>query len=541
MKIILNLLCLAFASLPLGAPSLAANLSAGGEIFHVVPPKGLVDFTGRNEFLDALAIQTSGKRFLNLATYFTEEDVARSNKGQLPLANRYAMLAIHRDFLARKMTAKEFISYRNKVRDEMEQEVRNLSGKVDLSDTERFLRDRTGIEAAMKINDMVPLGVQSESNRHIGYEMLFKTTTSVKGKTISSVLILEMNLVYTRQKILFLKTYAYVETPEDITWVRKISAEFVNNLIRDNPHPPPRQSLKEGKTIYDEGQGIPKDDSEAVKWYRKAAEQGHADAQYNLGVMYYKGQGVPQDYTEALKWYRKAAEQGHADAQYILGIRYSNGQGVPQDDTEAVKWYRKAAEGGNAHAQFRLGLFYYRGVLGVSQDYAKAVKWYRKAAEQGNLDAQLELGDMYDFGYYVPRDYAESAKWYLKAAEQGSTKAQCRIGTFYENGMGVPQHYAKAVKWYREAAETGQDRGMQFLGRMYEKGLGVPQDMIKAHMWFNLAVVTVSSSSMNKEWVDLWMRNYREDRDRVASKMTPAQIAEAQRLAEEWKQKKEGM
>jgi hypothetical protein len=418
MKIILNLLCLAFASLPLGAPSLAANLSAGGEIFHVVPPKGLVDFTGRNEFLDALAIQTSGKRFLNLATYFTEEDVARSNKGQLPLANRYAMLAIHRDFLARKMTAKEFISYRNKVRDEMEQEVRNLSGKVDLSDTERFLRDRTGIEAAMKINDMVPLGVQSESNRHIGYEMLFKTTTSVKGKTISSVLILEMNLVYTRQKILFLKTYAYVETPEDITWVRKISAEFVNNLIRDNPHPLPRQSLKEGKTIYDEGQGIPKDDSEAVKWYRKAAEQGHADAQYNLGVMYYKGQGVPQDYTEALKWYRKAAEQGHADAQYILGIRYSNGQGVPQDDTEAVKWYRKAAEGGNAHAQFRLGLFYYRGVLGVSQDYAKAVKWYRKAAEQGNLDAQLELGDMYDFGYYVPRDYAESAKWYLSEGSE---------------------------------------------------------------------------------------------------------------------------
>jgi len=273
MKITQNLLLLAIASLPLGAPSLAANLSAGGEIFHVVPPKGLVDFTGRNEYVDALAIQLSGKRFLNLATYFTEEDGARSNKGQLPLANRYAMLAIHRDFLTRKMTAKEFISYRNKVRDEMEQEVRNLSGKVDLSDTERFFRDRTGVEAAMKINDMIPLGVRSESNRHIGYELLSKTTTSVKGKTISSVLILEMNLVYTRQKILFLKTYALFKTPEDINWVRNISQEFVNNLIRDNPQILTLQSLKERNPFYDKGNGLPKDDAEAVKHYQKAANK----------------------------------------------------------------------------------------------------------------------------------------------------------------------------------------------------------------------------------------------------------------------------
>ena len=91
--------------------------------------------------------------------------------------------------------------------------------------------------------------------------------------------------------------------------------------------------------------------TEAVKWWRKAAEQGNAYAQYNLGNCYYHGQGVPQDYAEAVKWYRKAVEQGNADAQYNLGACYENGDGVPQNYDEAVKWYRKAAQQGNEDAQ----------------------------------------------------------------------------------------------------------------------------------------------------------------------------------------------
>jgi tetratricopeptide (TPR) repeat protein len=70
--------------------------------------------------------------------------------------------------------------------------------------------------------------------------------------------------------------------------------------------------------MYGNGEGVTLDDAEALKWYRKAAEQGHVSAQYNLGVMYGKGEGVTQDYAEALKWYRKAAEQGHAKAQNNL-------------------------------------------------------------------------------------------------------------------------------------------------------------------------------------------------------------------------------
>ena len=88
--------------------------------------------------------------------------------------------------------------------------------------------------------------------------------------------------------------------------------------------------------MYDAGQGVPENDAEAVGWYRKAAEQGHARAQYNLGVMHANGEGVPENYAEAVKWFRKAAEQGHAEAQFILGGMYGTGRGVPQNDQERV-------------------------------------------------------------------------------------------------------------------------------------------------------------------------------------------------------------
>ena len=88
--------------------------------------------------------------------------------------------------------------------------------------------------------------------------------------------------------------------------------------------------------------------------WTKAANQGHAGAQYNLGVMYEQGQGVAQNNVEAVRWYRKAADQGHAQAQFNLGCMYAEGQGVAQSDVEAVRWYRKAADQGYAQAQLAI-------------------------------------------------------------------------------------------------------------------------------------------------------------------------------------------
>ena len=203
----------------------------------------------------------------------------------------------------------------------------------------------------------------------------------------------------------------------------------------------------------------------AIRELRPLAEQGNAEAQYGLGVMYEHGQGVPQDDAEAVKWYRKAAEQGEANAQFILGNMYDDGRGVTQDYAEALKWYRKAAEQGDAEAQYNLGVMYGNG-RGVTQDYAEAVGWYRKAAEQGDVEAQYGLGLMYDNGQGVAQDYAEAVKWYRKAAEYGDADAHYALGVMYSEGQGVTQDDAVAVMWYRTAAQLGNAEAQDALAVM---------------------------------------------------------------------------
>jgi hypothetical protein len=175
--------------------------------------------------------------------------------------------------------------------------------------------------------------------------------------------------------------------------------------------------------MYYFGRGVPQDYGEAVRCYRKAAEQGYAKAQFNLGLMYHDGKGVPQDHDEAVNWYRKAAEQSDVKAQSALGYAYYNGEGVPLDFAEGFRWYRKAAEQGYALAQQALGSVYFEG-QGVQQDDTQSVAWYRKAAEQGDASAQQSLGYMYVKGRGVPKDYDEGARWYRKAAEQGDVRAR---------------------------------------------------------------------------------------------------------------------
>ena len=124
----------------------------------------------------------------------------------------------------------------------------------------------------------------------------------------------------------------------------------------------------------------------ALAGFQNYAEQGYATAQFNLGVMYANGEGVPEDDAEAVRWYRLAAEQGYALAQSNLGLMYANGEGVPEDDAEAVRWYRLAAEQGYALAQSNLGLMYANGE-GVPKDDVTAYAWLNIAAAQGQSSA----------------------------------------------------------------------------------------------------------------------------------------------------------
>jgi TPR repeat protein len=206
--------------------------------------------------------------------------------------------------------------------------------------------------------------------------------------------------------------------------------------------------------------GIQKSNEQSLAWLLKAAEQGHANAQWVLGTHYYYGTaGLKQDYQEAARWLRKAAEQGIDDAQYHLAVMHNEGQGVPQDYKESVYWLRKAAAQGNASAQHGLGLMYVDGGKGVPQDYQEAAAWFRKAAQQGDADAQYSLGFVYYKGQGVPQDYKEAIVWLRKAAEQGHADAQNNLGVAYRNGQGIQRDLVLAYMLCNLAAAGGNGLG----------------------------------------------------------------------------------
>ncbi len=152
------------------------------------------------------------------------------------------------------------------------------------------------------------------------------------------------------------------------------------------------------------------------------------------------------------------------------------------------------------------------------RDYVTAMQLFRPLAEQGEARSQVSLGAMYE----LTQDYAAAVSWFRKAADQDDAQAQTMLGNVYFSGKGVPQDYGQAAAWFRKAADQGYAAGQSLLGVMYAGGHGVPQDYVSADMWFNLA-----ATAGNKGAAKL--------RDKVEATMTPAQVAEAQRLTREWK------
>ena len=158
-------------------------------------------------------------------------------------------------------------------------------------------------------------------------------------------------------------------------------------------------------------------------------------------------------------------------------------------------------------------------------DYATALREWRPLAEQGDARAQHNLGVMYSKGRGVTQDYAKALKWYRMAANQGRALAQDSLGQIFRTGLGVPKDYAEALKWYRKAAEQGHAKSQGALGVMYSNGQGVPQDYVLAYMWTRLAAATGDKFAT-------------KNLDIVSRETTPAQFAEAQKLAREWRVKR---
>lgn len=235
--------------------------------------------------------------------------------------------------------------------------------------------------------------------------------------------------------------------------------------------------------------------SAALEYFEKAAEQGHSNAQFNCGVMYYKGEGGEVNLPKALYWCTQSAQQGHKEAQLWCGVMYDEGKGTHMDKAKALYWYEKAAEQGVAIAQKKCGDSYYYGI-GTNEDKDKAREWYQKAADQKNEMAQLML--LIDQGTIWSAldgaikangqgNYKKALELFQKAAQLGDAIAARECGKMYYKGSGTPVDKKKALEYFLQSAERN-DPDAQFLcGLMYYYGEGVSSNRAVAKEWLTKA------------------------------------------------------
>ncbi len=159
------------------------------------------------------------------------------------------------------------------------------------------------------------------------------------------------------------------------------------------------------------------------------------------------------DYATAMRLYRLFAEQGDANAQNIVGVMFHEGLGAPRDYAQSMNWYRKAAEQGLAVGQSNLGAMYYKGEF-VTQNYPEAMSWLRKAADQGRANDQNIVGTMFENEHGVAPDYAQAANWYRKAADQGNDIAQHNLGVCLASRR--PRRGAELFRSGRMVSQSGR-------------------------------------------------------------------------------------
>lgn len=271
------------------------------------------------------------------------------------------------------------------------------------------------------------------------------------------------------------------------------------------------------------------------------AERGTADAQRRLGDIYQTGElapptgdrfdelvakyvkdaFLPKDPAKAAEWYSKAADQGNASAQTDLGFMLLYGEGIPKDEKAGHLWLEKAAGQGDAKAQNLLGIAHLYG-HGVKKDPSAAFPLFLKAADANDAGAQINLAGLYYDGTGTSKNLAAAAQWFQRAAESGVALAQVRLAYMLYHGEGTPKNFAKAFPWYLRAAKSGHGIAQANTGIMLRDGDGVSEDKVLAYAWLNLAAAANVSGAAHA-------------RQQLERELSPAEIQEAQRLSAAWK------
>ncbi len=276
------------------------------------------------------------------------------------------------------------------------------------------------------------------------------------------------------------------------------------------------------------------------RWYevrKQQAEAGDAEAQHEIAIL-------ATEYVDKISWSRKAAAQGHKQAQTDLGTLLLYGPSNLVDRSEAKVWFTNAANAGDSYAktelaklsefetnlagsereepeaQFSLGNAY-AGGKAVRTDQTQAVNWWHKAAENGYPPAQLKLASIYFFGDGVKADIVTATEWARKAAEHNDRETVVQLANLYRVGLRPKNKIGEAVKMFERAAALGDRSALYDLGTIYKNGEGVRHNNVQAYKWYYLA------ASQNDQ-TSVFLR------DLLAKDMSPTQITEAERMAREW-------
>ena len=296
-----------------------------------------------------------------------------------------------------------------------------------------------------------------------------------------------------------------------------------------------------------DGGNIPPDPQKAREYYQRAAEKGHAQSLYRLGMEYLSPPGAEApDPKNAVVWLERAAAQGHADSQHQLGEIYLGGMLGPPDLKKAYWWHWLAASN-NQHpaSQNRIGEMY-SGGLGVDKSSKIAAEWFEKAAAQGNKtaaqhlraiqkaaqaaqaqleakrtpptlssDAWLEKGLRLYRGQPSSETYREAYQCFANAALGGNKTAHYYIGLMLDYGQGLQPNPEKAFENYLVSARDGFARAQFNLGFLYESGRGTRKITTEAYVWYTLAGENGMESAIRT-------------RDELARKMKPYEVSYAQ-------------
>jgi len=249
------------------------------------------------------------------------------------------------------------------------------------------------------------------------------------------------------------------------------------------------------------------------------ANAGDAASEYQVAIQYQKGDIVPRDFVQAANWYRKAADQGYAPAQYKLGLLFQQKEsGIMKDDAQAAVWLRKAADQGNPAAEAALGLCFSQGA-GVTQDDAQAVLWYQKAVAQTNPEGMVGLALLYERGRGVAKDGKQAFTLLHQAADLGDAGAEYQLGIDFENGQDVKKDKNQALDWYRKAADQGNTWAQFNLGQM------LASKPAEAYFWLSLAMNHLDGDPLLKATV--------LDND-AAAKLKPTEKSQVEDRINQW-------